>query len=257
MSQLLSGPPGTGKTSLTFALAGAFGLDIYCISLAEQSMTEEDLAKLFDGLPEQCLVLLEDVDAAGLAVRGKLSKAGRLQTPLEQHLNDDIENDELSFIEDVHMESSRGGGSGTVPGISRISLSGLLNVIDGVAASEGRLLVMTTNDIEHIDEALMRPGRIDLKINFELATRHDATLLFRQIFRSTTSTDNILDDDKKRKASADLENIDKLAAKFASFVPPGVLGQAEIQGYLMTNKDLPERAVGNAEKWISKRLGIA
>lgn len=256
LSQLLSGPPGTGKTSLTFALAGVFELDIYCISLAEQSMTEEDLSKLFDSLPERCLVLLEDVDAAGLAIRGKLSKVGKLQTPMEQDLNDDIENDEMGFVEDLHMKSSRGDRSGTIPSTSRISLSGLLNVIDGVAASEGRLLVMTTNDIEHIDEALMRPGRIDLKIDFVLAARQDAALLFKQIFRSITSTNNVLDEDKKRKASADLEKIEKLAEKFASFVPPGVLGQAEIQGYLMTKKESPEQAVEDAEKWIFKRLGV-
>lgn len=63
---LIYGAPGTRKTSLSFALAGYLDLNIYCASLAEQSLTEEDLYYLFDQLPEQCVVLLEDIDTAGL-----------------------------------------------------------------------------------------------------------------------------------------------------------------------------------------------
>lgn len=56
---LFHGPPGTGKTSLSFALAGIFGLDIHVISLLEPSLTEEDLSGLFASLPRRCIVLLE------------------------------------------------------------------------------------------------------------------------------------------------------------------------------------------------------
>ena len=63
---LFYGPPGTGKTSLSFALAGVFGLEIYVISLQEPTLTEEDLGALFGALPRRCVVLLEDIDSAGL-----------------------------------------------------------------------------------------------------------------------------------------------------------------------------------------------
>lgn len=63
---LFYGPPGTGKTSLSFALAGVFGLDIFVISLVDPSLTEEDLQALFTALPPRCVVLLEDIDSAGL-----------------------------------------------------------------------------------------------------------------------------------------------------------------------------------------------
>ena len=64
---LFHGPPGTGKTSLAFALAGFFGLHIYAVSLLDSTLTEEELGTLFKDLPPRCIVLLEDIDVAGLA----------------------------------------------------------------------------------------------------------------------------------------------------------------------------------------------
>lgn len=48
---LFHGPPGTGKSSLAWVIAGVFGLDIYCISLVELTLTEEDLGLMFMTLP--------------------------------------------------------------------------------------------------------------------------------------------------------------------------------------------------------------
>src|SRR5271163_3253088 len=63
---LLYGPPGTGKSSLSFAIAGYFKLKIYIVSLNSLAMNEENLSTLFAELPKQCVVLLEDIDTAGL-----------------------------------------------------------------------------------------------------------------------------------------------------------------------------------------------
>ncbi|KAI6528587.1 hypothetical protein MCOR16_005313 [Pyricularia oryzae] len=63
---LFHGPPGTGKTSFSFALAGVFGLEIYVISLIEPQLSDEDLSTLFNGLPRKCIVLLEDIDITGI-----------------------------------------------------------------------------------------------------------------------------------------------------------------------------------------------
>lgn len=48
-----------------------------------------------------------------------------------------------------------------------ISTSGLLNALDGVATPHGLITIMTTNHPEHLDEALMRPGRVDRVLAFE------------------------------------------------------------------------------------------
>ena len=73
---------------------------------------------------------------------------------------------------------------------SGISLSGLLNVIDGVAAHEGRVLIATTNYPEVLDPALIRPGRIDRKIEFPLPDVKTK----RHIFRLHTSRMNLSED---------------------------------------------------------------
>ncbi|CAI6088487.1 unnamed protein product [Clonostachys chloroleuca] len=57
------GPPGTGKTSFSLSIAGALDMDIYVISIP--SMNDEKLNELFAALPDKCVVLLEDIDAAG------------------------------------------------------------------------------------------------------------------------------------------------------------------------------------------------
>lgn len=50
----------------------------------------------------------------------------------------------------------------------KVSLSTLLNLIDGVASKQGRLLIMTTNHTKRLDEALIRPGRVDKKVELGL-----------------------------------------------------------------------------------------
>jgi chaperone BCS1 len=108
---LLHGPPGTGKTSLSVALAGIFGLSIYCVSLCETGLTESHLATLFDQLPERCVVLLEDVDTAGLR-------------------RDSDQSSETLAVAPATMNGK------LVMSKSLISLGGLLNVIDGAASQE-------------------------------------------------------------------------------------------------------------------------
>jgi chaperone BCS1 len=63
-----------------------------------------------------------------------------------------------------------------------ISFSGLLNVIDGIAAAEGRILVMTTNHIEKVDPALRRSGRTDIEQLIDVADERQAKRLFLRFF---------------------------------------------------------------------------
>jgi chaperone BCS1 len=63
-----------------------------------------------------------------------------------------------------------------------VTLSGLLNVLDGFYAPANVLFVMTTNHIEVLDEALLRPGRIDYRLYLGKATDRQKIELYRRFF---------------------------------------------------------------------------
>ncbi|KAF2754659.1 P-loop containing nucleoside triphosphate hydrolase protein [Pseudovirgaria hyperparasitica] len=174
---LFHGPPGTGKSSLSFALAGLFGLDIYVISLLEPTLTEGDLNRLFSNLPRRCIVLLEDIDTAGLL---RDEKSDKDEDTSRTASDDDAQLTAKDLAKALKTASRKGGKTDDAK--QGISLSGLLNAIDGVASHEGRVLVMTTNHPEKLDEALIRPGRVDLQVQFSLATHEQMRDIFVRMY---------------------------------------------------------------------------
>lgn len=112
LGYLFSGPPGTGKSSLAFALAGHFGLPVYVLSLSLPELSDKGVEELFASTPFHCILLLEDVDATKPLTRdGSRTKT---RTPTKD-------------VKDEDKEKK-----------STVTLSGLLNAIDGVAAAEGK-----------------------------------------------------------------------------------------------------------------------
>ncbi|KAI3528848.1 mitochondrial chaperone bcs1 [Colletotrichum abscissum] len=216
---LLFGRPGTGKSSLSMSVAGCFGLDIYVLSLA--AMSDGQLGALFRELPQRCVVLLEDVDAVG-TTQSRASDA------------DDF---------DSRSEDSRRSSKS----LGAVSLSGLLNVLDGVASQEGRVLIMTTNHIEHLDEALIRSGRVDKKIEFQLADADVTRKIFNTVFQQ--SEEELSDLDNREDSN---EEVRRLAGQFAALVPELEFSPADIFSFLLANRDSPSGALAEVEGWVSR-----
>jgi chaperone BCS1 len=85
---------------------------------------------------------------------------------------------------DVPAEKQPGATDGDKSAVNTtgVTLSGLLNVLDGFHAPSGVVFVMTTNRIEALDPALLRPGRIDYKLYMGEATESQRIELYRRFF---------------------------------------------------------------------------
>lgn len=130
---LLYGPPGTGKSSLVAAMANYLNFDVYDLDLREVQCNS-DLRRLLIGSSNRSILVIEDIDCnVGLQNR--------------ENGNDTTEDD-------------------------KITLSGLLNFIDGLWSSCGdeRIIVFTTNHKDRLDPALLRPGRMDVHIEMSHCT---------------------------------------------------------------------------------------
>jgi len=255
-------------------------LDIYCISLVDPTLTEEDLGMMFTSLPRRCVVLLEDIDAAGL---NKRQETEATEQPKDEDPASKMGSEITKAFKAVQKSDKDRQG---------ITLSGLLNAIDGVASHEGRVLVMTTNFPDKLDEALIRPGRIDMKIPFTNATRNQITELFTRMYSpdppkssvqekitlgpiplknekltNGTVTTPALNGHTIRPKSDDTppdtpnqantpvrfsspaNSVEAIAVQFAERLPEHTFTPAEIQGFLLTRKKEPKRALGEVEAW--------
>ncbi|XP_050431101.1 mitochondrial chaperone BCS1-like [Adelges cooleyi] len=83
----------------------------------------------------------------------------------------------LVLMEDVDSMFVDKEGKSVVEN-SKVTLSGLLNAFDGIGSSEGRISFMTTNYIEKLDPALIRPGRVDYKLHILPCTDHQIKGMF-------------------------------------------------------------------------------
>lgn len=154
---LFYGPPGTGKTSLVVGLSSHFCSKVYLLKLSD--MTDSSLLDAVSRVEPNGMIVMEDVDC-------------------------------MSSTRARREEDEEGDG---VKSIFGVTLSGLLNVLDGLSAPCGVLFFMTTNQVEKLDSALIRPGRIDVKLSIGEATDSQKRELFNRFFPDQIAPDEILD----------------------------------------------------------------
>lgn len=191
---LLYGPPGCGKSSFITALAGELEFNICVLNLSERGLTDDRLNHLLSVAPEQSIILLEDVDAAFVS----REDTAQMKTAYE--------------------------------GLNRVTFSGLLNCLDGVASTEARVLFMTTNYLERLDPALIRPGRVDVKEYIGPCSQYQIEQMFLRFYR-----------DEK-----DLLQAKTFAEAVEQCKKP--VSPAQIQGYFMLYKQDPRGLQNNVQR---------
>jgi len=195
---LLYGPPGSGKTSFIQALAGRMDFNICVLNLSERGLTDDRLSHLLTVVPPRSIILLEDIDAAF----GK-----RVVNPAE--------------------EKNQYEGSPVM-----ITFSGLLNALDGVASSEERVVFMTTNHVDRLDPALIRPGRVDFRQYVGWATKDQILDMFLRFYKGHKDAIALSD-----------SFVAKLSSSGWRDDSTNQLSTAALQGHFIMHKDQPERAV--------------
>ena len=191
---LLYGPPGTGKTSLILALAARMHCAVFIMNLSDHNLDDSKLQHLLTKLPRKGIILLEDIDSA--------------------------------FNEKRKKEESSG----------KVTFSGLLNALDGVACQTTnfpRIFFMSTNHVERLDPALIRPGRIDHKIQFDYATRDQICQMVKNFYE-------------------DYNDLGNFANCVADKFPENKLTTAEIQCYLMRYIYNPEECLKHVGEYIEQ-----
>ncbi|KAL4591320.1 hypothetical protein LXL04_004278 [Taraxacum kok-saghyz] len=142
---LLYGPPGTGKSSMIAAMANFLNYDIYDLELTSVN-DNTDLKKLLIGTSSKSIIVIEDIDCSLDLTGQRNNKKGE---KIRAEKNPDPKKDKKKEKKE-----------------SEVTLSGLLNFIDGLwsACGSERLIVFTTNHAEKLDPALIRRGRMDKHI---------------------------------------------------------------------------------------------
>jgi len=186
---LLYGPPGNGKSSFIEAVCGELKLGICLLTLSNKSLSDETLASAIRSIPLDSAIVLEDVDSIFID---------------RETAQDNNQRENVTF-------------------------SGLLNCLDGIASQEGRIMFMTTNHIEKLDPALVRPGRCDVKIFLGLANQYQLQHMFLRFYRN-----NAVD-----------------AKKFSNLVPENMVSMAELQGFFLRLRGhTPEQVLKETRKLI-------
>ena len=195
---LFYGSPGCGKTStikaiLKYTNRNAIILNMSKIKTCEELENIFRVKKINDKIysGKQLCFILEDCDAFDINLIKSRKEDNKIElTPENKDKN--IIDEQKSSDKNTLLELSTILMSSNVKqsSIDELNLSCFLNILDGIIELNGVMIILTTNYPEKIDEALIRPGRIDFKYEFKKATNKIICEMLKFKF---DITDEILD----------------------------------------------------------------
>ena len=217
---LLYGEPGCGKTRFIKQLmnhTGRHGIDIKLNDTMDFNdlyniIFKEEIGEEYIIPQNQRILIFEDIDAMGDAVKCRDMKAAENSKKKEEFNTVDVLADLLSnkstkkevTSSDSMLFSSLNSNNNNN---NNNNLSYLLNMFDGINECSGRIIIMTSNKPEVLDKALIRPGRIDIKLNFQKCTRYDIMRLINLFWNTEIEEEQLLPDIDMKYTSADIYSI--------------------------------------------------
>ena len=154
---VLHGAPGTGKTSIVKAIASRYNYTIHSINIA--TCTDSDFTEAFREAYENSIILIEDMDASSTAI-------SRFTKPTCEH------------------------PSSSIKKLNSVSLTTILNTLDGVVQLNNTIVFITTNCLETLDEALLRKGRVDHIVEVGPLADADIREYIKVMYAGATISDN-------------------------------------------------------------------
>jgi hypothetical protein len=189
---LLYGKPGTGKSSLIKAISNYTHRHILDINL-KTIKTIEDFEQIFNETKfskhtihsSQLIIILEDIDCLDSVATRRNTKKNKLSelpkdTVVVINKDSDSDNDsKQTKLDKIRCKKS-----------NELTLSHILNVIDGTYERDGSILIITSNHPEKLDPALIRPGRIDWSLNLDYITKDISIEMFKHFYANNNNSNS-------------------------------------------------------------------
>lgn len=175
---LFTGEPGTGKTSSIIAIASELSRDIYYLNL--NNVEDDDkLTYLLSGQSidyKKSILVIEDIDCSTNVTNNRnvdnsknVSSNKNTEADIYKELIVSMSNKDKNIQNNDTKKNS-------------LTLACLLNNIDGIMSTHGRILIITTNYPEKLDFALIRPGRVNKRYHFEKCNKEQIKKIFSNIY---------------------------------------------------------------------------
>jgi ATP-dependent Zn protease len=187
---LLEGEPGCGQTSFIKSVANLTGYHILNFKLCEQFDFKELERIIFNEqisneliIPlNKRLIVLEDIDCMIDIVKTRKNSVTNTNIFDSSDSQETSDSENMTDLQIGKKQSKTTSDDNITSVLQKMmkkdelvnnNLSYLLNILDGIKESQDRIIIMTTNHVKKLDPALIRPGRIDLNINFKKASIKD------------------------------------------------------------------------------------